>query len=446
MTIYAQYRQKCVSAAKAVLAVKPGDWVDYNFCLAQPVALDAALARRKDELRDIKVRGGMRMLPMNIIDADPEGDVFSYASWHLTGFERKLCDMGRCTHIPMVYRNMPVFYRKSLDVDVAMFRTSPMNDEGYFSVSFTNSASRAIVEKAKTVILEVNEKLPFITHGHEHLIHISEVDYVVEGENHDLPVIPAAPVTEVDERIASLILPRIGDGATIQLGIGALPNAIGTMIINSDLKDLGMHTEMLVDAYMLMTKAGRITNTRKGTDAGKSVFTFCAGSAELYDWARENANLFATGPSDYTNDPANIAKNANMITVNSCVEFDVLGQVTSETSGRRQISGSGGQLDFVNGGYLSPGGQSFICCTSTFTDKEGKKYSRIKLNLPQYSVVTDPRTEVHCLATEWGIADIAGRSIWERAERIINVAHPDFREELFAGAEKLGFWKRSNKK
>ncbi|CAK7061044.1 MAG: Butyryl-CoA:acetate CoA-transferase [Desulfovibrio sp.] len=446
MTVHAQYREKLVSAEKAVSVVKSGDWVDYNFCLAQPVVLDAALAKRKNELTDIKVRGGMRMLPMQIIEADPEGEVFSYASWHLTAFERKLCDIGRCTHIPMVYRNMPVFYRKSLDVDVAMFCVSPMDGDGYFSVSFTNSATRAIVEKAKTVILEVNENLPFLPHGHEHTIHISEVDYIVEGVNHALPVIPAIPSTDVDEKIASLILPRIKDGATIQLGIGALPNAIGTMIINSDLKHLGMHTEMLVDAYMLMTEAGKIDNSRKVLDKGRSVFTFCAGSAELYAWARENTHRLATGPTTYTNDPANIAKNPDMITVNSCVEFDVLGQVTSETSGRRQISGSGGQLDFVNGGYLSQGGQSFICCTSTYTDKAGQKHSRIKLNLPQYSVVTDPRTEVHCLVTEWGIADLAGRSIWERAERIINIAHPDFREELFTGAEELGFWKRSNKK
>jgi acyl-CoA hydrolase len=207
-----------------------------------------------------------------------------------------------------------------------------------------------------------------------------------------------------------------------------------------------MHTEMLVDAYMTMFEAGRITNTRKGIDKGVGMFTFCAGSAELYDWARANADHLATGPADYTNNPALIAKNPNMVTVNSCVEADVLGQVTSETSGRRQISGSGGQLDFINGGYLSEGGQSFVCCTSTYKDKEGKVHSRIRLGLPQHSVVTDPRAEMHCLVTEWGVADLAGRSIWERAERIINVAHPDFREELFRGAEELGFRKRSNRK
>ena len=446
MDIQAQYREKLVSPEVAVRVVKSGDWVDYNFCLSQPEALDAALAARKEELRDVKVRGGMRMTPLRIIEADQTGGHFSYATWHTTGLERKLMDKGIITHIPMVYRSKPLFYRKSLEVDVAMFRVSPMDNDGYFSCSFTNSATRAIVEKAKAVVLEVNEALPPIRNGYENKLHISEAMYVVEGHTPDLPVIPPAPSTEIDRLIASLILPRIRDGATLQLGIGALPNAIGSMIIDSDIKNLGMHTEMLVDAYMLMFEAGKITNTHKGVDKGVGMFTFCAGSAELYAWARENAKILATGPTNYTNDPALVAKHPNMVTVNSCVEIDLLGQITSETSGKRQISGSGGQLDFINGGYLSDGGQSFVCCTSTHTDKDGCAHSRIRLSLPQYSVVTDPRTEVHCVATEWGIADLAGRSIWERAERLINIAHPDFRDELFRGAEELGFWKRSSRK
>ena len=446
MTVQQQYKSKLASPTQAVRVVKSGDWVDYNFCLVQPVSLDAALAARKDELKDVKIRGGMRMQPLRVIEADQTGEHFSYATWHTTGYERKLMDAGLITHIPMVYRNMPLFYRKSLDVDVAMFSVSPMDDEGYFSCSFTNSATRAIVEKAKAVVLEVNEKLPYIDNGYENKIHISEALCIVEGENPELPAIPSAAATEVDKKIASLIMPRIRNGATVQLGIGALPNAIGSMIVESDLKDLGMHTEMLVDAYMLMFEAGKITNIHKSYDKGFGICTFCAGSEELYAWTRENTRLVGTGPVNYTNDPANIARQPNMITVNSCIEVDVLGQVSSETSGKRQISGSGGQLDFLNGGYLSPGGQSFVCCTSTFTDKEGKAHSRIRLNLPQYSVVTDPRTEVHCVVTEWGIADLAGRSIWERAERLINIAHPDFREDLFRGAEELGFWKRSNKK
>jgi len=444
--IQAQYREKLVSPEVAVSVVKSGDWVDYNFCLAQPVVLDEALAKRKDELTGVKVRGGMRMLPLRIIEADQTGEHFSYATWHTTGYERKFMDAGIITHTPMVYRNMPLYYRKSLSVDVAMFTVSPMDDEGFFSFSFTNSASRAIADRAKVVILEVNEKLPFIPQGYQNKIHISDVTYVVESGNPELPVIPAVPSTDIDRRIASLIMPRIRDGATVQLGIGALPNAIGSMIIDSDLKNIGMHTEMLVDAYMLMFEAGKITNTNKGVDKGVGMFTFCAGSAELYEWARNNTHRLATGPTDYTNDPSVIAKHPGMVAVNSCVEVDILGQVTSETSGKRQISGSGGQLDFLNGGYLSEGGQSYVCCTSTYTDKEGKPHSRIRPSLPQYSVVTDPRTEVHCVVTEWGVADLAGRSIWERAERLINIAHPDFREELFRRAEELGFWKRSNKK
>ena len=446
MNVHEQYREKLVSPDVAVRIIRSGDWVDYNFCLAQPIELDAALARRKHELVDVNVRGGMRMGPLRILEADQTGEHFTYATWHTTRFERTFMDAGIISHIPMVYRNKPLFYRKSLDVDVAMFCVSPMDDEGYFSFSFTNSATRAIVDKAKSVILEVNEKLPVISNGYENKIHISEIAYVVEGANPDLAVIQPAAFTEVDRQIASQIIPRIRDGATLQLGIGALPNAIGSMIIASDLKNLGMHTEMLVDAYMTLFETGKITNTHKGTDKGLGVFTFCAGSAELYAWVRENTHRLATAPSDYTNDPARIALQPNMVTVNSCVEVDILGQITSESVGKRQISGSGGQLDFINGGYLSEGGQSFVCCTSTHTDKEGNTHSRICLNLPQYSVVTDPRTAIHCIATEWGIADIAGRSVWERAERIINIAHPDFREELFRGAEALGFWKRSNRK
>lgn len=445
MSVLTEYKQKLVSPKTAIAAVTSGDWVDYGFCLSQPVVLDEALAERMDELADVKIRGGMRMTPMRVLDADPEGRVFSYSSWHLTAFERALCDAGRCTHNPMVYRNKPLFYRKSLDVDVAMLSVPPMDGQGNFNFSLTNSASRAIADRARILILEVNENLPVIKHGYEHSVHISEAAYVVESGNPELPVLDPVPPTPEDGRIAALILDRIRNGSTIQLGIGSLPNAIGAMIVDSDLKNLGIHTEMLVDSSMLMTRAGKITNTHKGIDRGWSMFSFCAGSRDLYDWARDN-DMLATGPVNYTNDPAVIAKNPDMVTVNSCVEVDILGQVTSETSGKRQISGSGGQLDFLTGGYLSPGGQSFICCQSTFTDKQGKVHSRIRLSLPEFSVVTDPRALMHCVVTEWGIADLAGRSIWERAERLINIAHPDFREELTLGAEKLGFWKRSNKK
>ncbi len=445
MVVMQAYRQKLVSAERAVQMVRSGDWVDYSFGLSQPVVLDKALAARKDELWDVKIRGGLMLQPLQVVEKDPSRKHFCHNSWHFSGYERQLSDKGLCSYIPMIYRNMPLFYRKSLEVDVAFLTVAPMDERGFFSFSLTNSASRAIAERARVVVLEVNDKLPILAGGWDNSIHISEVDYVVEGDNPDLPVINPAAVSEVDKRIASLIMGEIADGATIQLGVGALPNAVGTMIAESDLKHLGMHTEMLVDAFMIMAKAGKLDNTRKNIDRGKGIFSFCAGSQALYDWAREN-DMLASVPIDYANDPHVMSRNDDLITINNCLEIDLLGQVTSETSGSRQISGTGGQLDFLTGGYLSKGGKSFICFTSTFTDKKtGRLQSRILACLPQNAVVTNPRSQSHCFVTEWGIADLAGRSTWERAERLINIAHPDFREALIQDADRLGIWRRSNK-
>lgn len=440
-----EYRLKVTTAAQAVKVVKSGDWVDYNFALAQPIMLDKALAARKEELRDVKVRGGFGLRPLEIVSADPTREHFCYHSWHLSGYERQLSDQGLCDYIPMIYRNLPLYYRKSLEVDVAMFTVTPMDKDGYFNFSLTNSASKAIAEQAKILILEINDKLPITMGGQENCIHISDVDYIVEGDNPDLPVITPAKVTDIDKKIAQFIVDEIQDGSTIQLGVGALPNAVGTMIAESNLKDLGIHTEMLVDAYLSMFRAGKITNKFKNIDKGKSVWSFSVGSKELYDWVDGNPGI-ASYPIDYTNDPHKMAINDKLITINNCVEVDILGQVSSETSGSRQISGTGGQLDFLTGGYMSRGGKSFICFTSTFTDKKtGEMKSRVVVGLPENSVVTNPRTQAHYLVTEWGMVDLAGRSMWERAERIISIAHPDFREELIKGAEKLGIWRRSNK-
>ncbi|QDR82432.1 acetyl-CoA hydrolase/transferase family protein [Sporomusa termitida] len=445
MNLLQEYRSKLVSAEKAVKVIKAGDWVDYNFVLSQPVLLDKALAARKDELRDVKIRGGMRLTPLEVVEIDPNREHFCYNSWHFSAYERQLSDRGLCNYIPMIYRNMPLFYRKSLEVDVAMFTVAPMSSDGYFNFSLTNSASKAIAEQAKIVILEINKQLPVITGGQEEGIHIREIDYIVEGDNPELPVINPVQVSDTDKKIAQFIMREIKDGSTIQLGVGALPNAVGTMIAESDLKNLGMHTEMLVDAYMTMTRAGKITNTLKNINKGKGVFSFCAGSKDLYEWTNDNPALISV-PIDYANDPHTMAKNDNLVTINNCVEVDILGQVTAETAGSRQLSGTGGQLDFLTGGYLSQGGKSFICFTSTFTDKRtGQMKSRVLKNLPLSSVVTNPRTQAHYLVTEWGVADLAGRSTWERAERIINIAHPAFREDLIRAAEQLGIWRQSNK-
>lgn len=446
MSVSQEYKSKLVSAEKAASVVKSGDWVDYGFCLSQPQLLDEALAKRAPELRDVKIRGGMRMTPLKTVEADPDGMSFCYNSWHQSGYERKLNDGGQCFFIPMIYRNMPRYYRQTLEVDVAFMALSPMDDEGWFSASLTSSATKAIAETAKIVVVEVNENLPRIADALEGRIHISEVDYVVESGRLPLPSADPAPAGEVEKRIAEIIMNEIVDGATIQLGVGGLPNAVGSMIASSGLKDLAMHTEMLVDAYMIMDQAGKITNKHKKINTGQSIFSFCFGSQALYDWAAQCASL-RSAPINYVNEPHNMSQNDNLVTINNCVAIDLYGQVSSESAGARHISGTGGQLDFLTGGFMSRGGKSFICFTSTFTDKKsGSKVSRILPAFDTYTVVTDPRSQGHFLVTEYGLANIAGRTVWERAERIIGIAHPDFRDELIQKAAELKIWRRSNKK
>lgn len=438
------YGSKYVTPEQAVRCVKSGDWVDYTFCLGHPVALDAALAARKDELTDVKVRGGIALNPLRIIEDDPGCEHFAWHSWHMGGYERKMSDAGRCCYIPLIYRHQPQFYRKSLRVDVAFVTVSPMDSKGFFSLGLTNSATRAIVERASIVVLEVNENLPAIRAGAEHSIHISEVDYVVESGNPPLPVLLSPEPGEMDKRIAELVIGELCDGAVLQLGIGAVPNAVGSLIAQSDLKDLGVHTEMLVDAYRIMIEAGKINNLRKAINRGHSVFTFAAGSEELYRFARDNSGL-AMYPVDYCNSPDVMSMHDNMMTINSCVEVDLTGQVNSESSGHRQISGTGGQVDFSIGSYLSQSGKGFICCHSVYTDRAGQRHSRIVPALKEGSVVSTGRGFVHNFVTEWGIVELAGCSIWERAERIISIAHPEFQDSLIHEAETRGIWKKRNK-
>lgn len=438
------YRAKYVTPQEAVRCVKSGDWVDYTFCLGHPVALDEALAARKDELTDVKIRGGIVLRPLRVIEDDPECRHFTWHSWHMSGYERKMSDAGRVCYIPLIYRHMPQFYRKSLHVDVVFVTVSPMDSKGFFSFGLTNGATRATIERAKTVVLEVNANLPPIHAGAEHSVHISEVDYVVESGNPPLPTLGSPEPGELDKRIAELVIGELCDGAVLQLGIGAVPNAVGNLIAQSDLKDLGAHTEMLVDAYRVMIEAGKITNLRKTINRGHSVFTFAAGSEDLYRFAKDNAGL-AMYPVDYCNSPDVMSLHESMMTINGCVEVDLTGQVNSESSGHRQISGTGGQVDFSIGGYMSQKGKSFICCHSVYTDREGNRHSRIVPALKEGSVVSTGRGFVHHLVTENGIVDLAGRSLWERAEKIISIAHPDFQDILVQEAERCGIWKKKNK-
>lgn len=439
-----QYRQKLRTPEEAVRVIKSGDWVDYTSNVCFPTLLDAALARRKEELKDVKIRGNLLFGPIQTVECDPSREHFIYNSWHCSGYERKLCDKGLCNYIPMIFRNVVPYYRHFLTVNVAMMCVTPMDKHGYFNLSCAAGIAKGILEKADIVILEINEHLPRILGGFDESIHISEVDYVVEGEHAPLPQFPIAPPTEEDVKIADMIVPHIVDGATLQLGIGGMPNVVGARLAESDLKDLGMHTELCGDAYYELHRAGKLTNRRKSLQRGKGVTGIVFGSKQLYEWADQNPGLVVE-PLEYVNAPETIAQIDNMISINNCIAVDLYGQVCAESAGLRHISGTGGQLDYLTGAAMSRGGKAFICMTSSFVDKEGIRQSRIVPHF-NWDIVTDPRSQAYYIVTEFGAVNLTGRSTWERAERLISIAHPDFREKLIDAAEQQKIWRRSNKR
>ena len=439
------YEEKLTTADEAVKADKSGDWVDYGWCTNHPVALDKALAARKDELVDVKVRGGVTMWMPEIAVAEDAGEHFSWNVWHMSGVDRKIVAKGMGYFNPMRYSELPRFYRANLSVDVAMLQVSPMDAHGNFNYGLAASHLADMLARAKVVIVEVNKNMPWVYGLNGSEINIKDVDFVVEGEDPPVAQLGAggAP-TEVDQAVANLIVPEIPNGACLQLGIGGMPNTIGAMIAQSDLKDLGVHTEMYVDAFVDISKAGKITGQRKKLDKGRQVYAFAAGTQKLYDFVDRNPDVMAA-PVDYTNDVRVLAQLDNFVSINNAIDLDLFGQVNAESAGTKHISGTGGQLDFVMGAYLSNGGKSFICLSSTVTGKDGSLKSRIVPTLTQGTIVTDPRSTIHYLVTEYGMVNLKGTSTWERAEKIISIAHPDFREDLIAQAEKMGIWRRSNR-
>ena len=441
--VYQEYFSKLVTPEEAVLTVKSGDWVDYCTNVCFPTLLDDALAKRKEELWDVKIRGNLCFGPIQTVECDPTREHFFYNSWHCSAYERSLCDRGLCNYIPMIFRNVVPYYRHFLTVNVAMMCVTPMDRHGYFNLSCASGIAKGILDKADIVILEVNERLPKIYGGFDESIHISEVDYIVEGEHGPLPEFPIPPATEENIKIAEHILPFIVDGATIQLGIGGLPNVVGKMLVQSDLKDLGMHTELCGDAYYELFRAGKLTNSRKTYQPHKGVTGMVFGSQPLYDWVDENPGVIVE-PLEFVNAAEVIALQENMVAINNCIAVDLFGQTSAESAGFRHISGTGGQLDYLTGAAMSKGGKAFACMTSTYTDKNGVRKSRI---VPYFEgdIITIPRTQDHFIVTEYGAVNLAGRSTWERAEMLISIAHPDFRDELIRAAEKQKIWKKTNR-
>ena len=358
----------------------------------------------------------------------------------MSAVERHHIASGAGFHEPMRYSELPRYYTDHITPpDVAMFQVTPMDKHGYFNFGLSASHLRAVIEKSKVVIVEVNKNMPRCLGGFDNCIHISEVDMIVEGRNDPMGIQPSNPATEVDKAVAKLIVEQIPNGACLQLGIGGMPNTVGAMLCESDLKDLGVHTEMYVDAYVDLALAGKVTCMRKNLDRGRQVYAFAAGTQKLYDYLDDNPACMAA-PISYTNDVRTVAALDNFISINNAVDVDLYGQVNGETAGIKQISGAGGQQDFVLGAYLSKGGKSFICLSSTHKNKDGSLASRIRPTLQTGSVVTDTRVNTMYVVTEYGIAPLRDRTIRQRVENLIAVAHPDFRAELRRQADQWMLW------
>jgi butyryl-CoA:acetate CoA-transferase len=438
-----EYQAKLTTADDAVKIIKSGDWVEYGAFAGQVVELDKALARRKDELYDVKIRGTSRMSVPAVVEADPDNEHFTYNSTHLGAAERALGDKRLCWYLPVLYHEQPDYYRNRIRTDVVCLAVHPMDKWGYFNFGPQVSHAMALCETAGSIILEVNPNMPKCLGGFQEAIHISKVTKVTEAD-WAIPELPPIVPSETDRRIAALIMERLEDGDCLQLGIGGMPNAVGAMIADSDIKDLGIHTEMFVDSFVPMIESGRVTGARKNIDKYKVVCTFALGGKPTYDFINDNPQV-AFYPVDYTNDPFVISQNDKVVAINNCVEADILGQICSESSGTRQISGTGGQIDFTYGAYRSKGGRAFICMSSTYKRK-GETMSRIKPTLTPGAVVTTPRTMVDFLITENGVVGLKGLTLWERAEAVISVAHPDFRDDLIKEAEAIGVWRASNRR
>jgi acyl-CoA hydrolase len=428
MAVYAQKFAKHISAEEAARLVTSGMWLDYGFGTCQPDVFDAALAARAQTLRGVKIRSCITLRPRAYHTADPAGEHILGLNWHFSGYDRRQHDAGRCNYLPLNLGEWPDLYHRFIDrVDIAVIQVCPKDANGYYNFSAAASYHMALVEKADVVILEINPSLP-LCHGQENAVHETEVDFIIDGDGQPAAELPEAMTTDVDLAIAQLIAAEIKDGDCLQIGIGGLPNAVCRAVAKAGIKDLGIHTEMMVEGLMELVKAGVATGARKQMDVGKAVYAFAIGSKELYAHIDQN-HAFETRGVAYTNLPDSVARNDNVVAVNSTGQMDLQGQAASESAGHRHFSGTGGQLGFVRAAYQSKGGRAFLCMPSTH-QKDGVRKSRVVVDLPGGTIVTVPRTDVMYAATEYGMVCLKGKSVAERAMAMISIAHPDFRDAL----------------
>ena len=432
MTDYKALYAKKLMTADAVAEQVQSNWLfGMDTGPSQTPAIMAAVANkiRNSDITGVKVQTLLDVYPFEFYADDSlKGKMTGY-SWFSSGGARKAVNAGYADILPAYYRDVPRHIRVEYEYDAFCVSVSPMDSHGYFSLANNGSYAEAMMDKAKRIFVEVNDQQPRCLCGTQ--IHVSQVDAIVEF-NHELPVLPPVVIDETSRTIGNLIAEQIPDGACIQLGIGAIPDATGMALKAKH--DLGIHTEMFTDSMVELIECGAVNNSKKQIHRGKSVTTFAYGSKRIYDYIDDNPAIEIL-PVDYVNDPAVICKNDNMISINAALEVDFFGQVCAESVGTKHISGSGGQIDYVRGACQSKGGKSFIAFTST---AKGGTISKIKPILTPGAICTTSKNDVDYIVTEYGIAHLRGRSLGERTKQLIAIAHPDFRDELTFEAKKRG--------
>ncbi|MBD3160544.1 MAG: 4-hydroxybutyrate CoA-transferase [Candidatus Eisenbacteria bacterium] len=426
MSWHQSYKEKLTTAEEAVKAVQSGHRIYYSGNAATPFPLIEALTNRKDELENVQLNHVLLIGQDPIARPEFQGH-FRHNSLFVGPADRAAINDGRADYVPVFLHQIPRLFREEIiPLDVAIIHTSPPDEHGFCSFGVEVLATKAAADCASMVIAQVNENMPRVLG--DSFIHVSQMTHIVE-HSAPLPELPRREITDVEQQIARHIAPLIPDGATLQLGIGGVPDAVLKEIAGK--KDLGIHTEMVSDGVMEAIEKGIISGRRKSIHTGKAILTFAFGSHRLYEYLHNNP-LFESHPTEYVNDPVIVAQNDNMVGINSAIEVDLTGQICSDSIGPMIYSGFGGQVDFIRGAAKSKGGRPIIALSSTA--KRGEM-SRIAPFLKQGAGVVTTRADVHYVVTEYGAAHLFGRNLRERAEALIGIAHPKFRDELTAAAK-----------
>ncbi len=420
------YRSKLKLPAVAVQMIKCGDRVYYGGNAAIPQALVRALAERREELQNVQLNHVL-LLGQDPLSAENMKGHFRHNSLFVGPADREAVNDARADYMPIHLHQIPRLFREGVvPLDVTMVQTSPPDEHGFMSFGVETLASKAACQMAKIVIVQVNERMPRILG--DSFIHVNRVNAIVEFTE-PLPTLQVKPSSEIERAIASHIIPLIRPTSTLQMGIGGIPDAVYESM-EGDL-ELGIHTEMISDRAMRAIQRGVVTGNQKTLHQGKVVITFALGSEELYSFLNNNP-LIESHPVEHVNDPFIISQNDNMVAINAAVEVDLTGQVCSDSIGPYIYSGFGGQVDFIRGAARSKGGRPIIALPSTAKDGE---MSRIAPFLKQGAGVVTSRADVHYVVTEYGATNLFGKNLRERAEALINIAHPKFRNDLEKAAK-----------